>query len=91
MFNAICPLETIPWHFFETKIKGFHTISVSQEHITSIRYKNASEPVVCVLTTAETEDSAHNLCPFSIQTEYRIEIIFIVGKSNRLTLAMYSY
>ena len=50
-----------------------------------------AEPVVCVITTAETEDSASNLCAFRIHTEYRIEIIFIVGKSNRLTIAMYSY
>ena len=26
MFNAICPLKTVPWHLFETKRTCFHTI-----------------------------------------------------------------
>ena len=26
MFNVICPLKTVPYHFSETKIKCFYTI-----------------------------------------------------------------
>ena len=45
MFNSICPIDTVPKHFSETKI----LFSVSQEHITNLGkkvYLIVAEPYV---------------------------------------------